>query len=174
MAKQNASDEGVSESLISAKGACERTEKSQADLQPNRLWQVLLRMWQLLSHMRDSIWGAHSIRPVQNSQQKRQTVRPAREVILGEGSPYKMIAGVTLGHGRYDNDGDDTADDDEEQADVLGVRNHSVGKDHNCRGKPEDKQVGDVDLPWLVGVSGLVVDRVHADADVGRDLHQGG
>ena len=49
--------------------------------------------------MSDSIRCAHGKRPVQDSQQKRQAARPAREVILGEGSPDKVIAGVTLGHG---------------------------------------------------------------------------
>lgn len=149
-------------------------KKSKTNLQADCLRQVLLRMSKLLSHMGDSIWRAHGECPVQHPQKKRQTAWPACEIILGEGSPHKVVAGVTLGHGRDDNDSDDSADDDEEHADVLGVRNHSVGKDHSRRAKPEDKQVGDVDLPWLVGVGGLVVDGVHADADVGHDLDQGG
>ena len=84
-----------------------------------------------------------------------------------------MVAGVFPGHGRDDNDGDDTTNNDEEHADILGVRNHTVGKYDSCRAKPKDQKVSDVDLPGLVGVAGLVVDRIHADADVGHDLDQG-
>lgn len=124
--------------------------------------------------MRNRIWRSHRKSPIKHPQQKRHPSLPTRQVVLVKTPPDEIVTRPLLRHGGQDDNRDDPAHNHKEHARVLGVRQELVAKDDGQDANPENEEVGDVDVPGLEGVGVAVVNDVHADGDVGRDLDQGG
>jgi hypothetical protein len=109
---------------------------------------------------------------VENAEQKRNAGLPASQVVLLKRAPHKVVGGMLLRHGGQHNNGDNSTNDDEKCAGVLGVWHEFVGEHDDAGAEPQDEQVGNVHHPWIGDEAVLPVDGVHAHGDVGRDLQQ--
>lgn len=124
--------------------------------------------------MRNRIGRADCERAIEHTAHEGHAARPPGDVVLGKAAPDGVVARVLGRHCRDHDDGDDTADDDEEHAQRLGVWHDAVRKHDDKDAEPGDEDIRDVHLPCVVDIGVLMVHDVEVHGDVGGDLQEGG
>ena len=122
--------------------------------------------------MRHSIWRTDSESAIQYTGQEGNSGTPARSIILVKITPHSGVTGVYLWHGSDDNDGDQTAANDQKETNLVQKRKDAVGEDDDSAADPGYEDEGDIDMPRF-DLQIWVKDSVHLDGNIGRDRYDG-
>lgn len=128
-------------------GVEERGDGSEDNLSSNSLGQVTFWVGQLLGHVCHSVWCSNGECSVEHTGQEGHSAAPASLIVPHP--PDKVGCCVLLGHGRDDDDGDDSTNHDQDQSDTLHSGQKLIAKDAGSACKPGDAEERDVIVPWL-------------------------
>ncbi len=84
--------------------------------------------------MSNGIRGANCKSTIQNTGQECHAIRPPGSI--HPVGPHETVSGMLRGHGRHDDNRDETARQDQEQSQILQVRDDTVAKDDDGDAEP--------------------------------------
>ena len=133
--------------------------------------KVLFGIREFFCHVCDGVRGADGECAVQDASQESDATAPTGVVV--EVLPDEAVAGMFGGHGGKDDDGHDAANRDDEEAELLQVREVFVEEDGDCNADPCDAEETYKDVPMLDHVVRMIQE-VHLNAQFGHDVNDGG